>query len=249
MGLLGSSDLTVVIPARNAELTVVETISSIIADHESPPTVIVVDDRSTDATAAVAVAAGATVLASLRPGPGAARNTGVAQVETELLAFCDADDWWTPHRLTEHLEALGDPELDLVLGRTQYHVVGAAGTDLLVGHHFDSDDQTAVLPSFGAATMRCAAFHRAGPIDESLSNYEDYEWFYRARDMGLTMTTADGIAQCRRVTGFTTSRLNPPSPGDLLRVMQRSIRRRRSLGLSRDAAPISDLGRLNGNGH
>ncbi|ADP79073.1 glycosyl transferase family 2 [Pseudofrankia inefficax] len=54
--------------------------------------VIVVDDGSTDATGAVAAAAGARVLRHERPrGPAAARLTGAAAATTPLVLFCDAD--------------------------------------------------------------------------------------------------------------------------------------------------------------
>jgi glycosyltransferase involved in cell wall biosynthesis len=248
-----AADLTVVIPAHDAATTIAEAIESIIVDHDPAPTVIVVDDRSTDATADIAARCGATMVTAEGTGPGAARNTGVRHVETGLLAFCDADDWWHDVRITEHLGVLADTTIDLVLGRTQYHVDavtesaasderGGAG-NLLAGQHFDTDDQTVVIPHFGAATLRTEAFHRVGWIDETLSNYEDYEWFYRARDLGLSMLTSDQIAHRRRITTHSTSRLNPPTPANLMAVMQRSLQRRRALGQSGDLSPISQLGR------
>src|SRR5262249_37053077 len=58
-----------------------------------PVEVIVVDDgSSTDATAQVARARGATVLATpLRLGPGGARNAGVAAASGEIVVFVDSD--------------------------------------------------------------------------------------------------------------------------------------------------------------
>jgi glycosyltransferase involved in cell wall biosynthesis len=242
-----ASDLTVVIPAHNAAMTLANAVASIVAEHDPAPTVIVVDDRSADATSDVAASCGAIVLVASGTGPGAARNTGVRRVETEFLAFCDADDRWHENRLAEHLDVLTDPTIDLVLGRTRYHLDSAdedgTGVDLLAGHHFDSDDRSVVLPHFGAVTLRTAAFHRIGWIDENLVNYEDYEWFYRARDLGISMVNSDRIAHHRHVTASSSSRVNPPTPTDLIAVMQRSLLRRRELGITGAVAPISDLGR------
>jgi GT2 family glycosyltransferase len=54
--------------------------------------IIVVDDGSTDAGAAIAAAAGVTVLESGgRLGPGGARNVGAATASGEILWFVDAD--------------------------------------------------------------------------------------------------------------------------------------------------------------
>lgn len=241
-----ADDLTVVIPAHNAEATLAEAIRSVVSTHRPAPTVIVVDDRSTDRTAEVAAAAGATVVSAIGTGPGAARNTGVRLVGTKLLAFCDADDQWHDGRLDEHLSCLADPAIDLVLGRTRYRVDEAdpdIAVGLLAGHRFERDDATAVIPHFGAVTMRTEVFGRVGPIDESLDNFEDYEWCYRARDLGVAMLTSDRVAQIRRITATSTSRLNQPTPADLLAVIHRSVRRRRLLGLPAEAPSISTLGR------
>jgi mycofactocin system glycosyltransferase len=85
-----SSQLTVttVIPTRNGA----SRIGALVAELAPAGTVIVVDDGSTDSSADVAAAAGAIVLPNLDlPGPAAARNTGLAKVETELVVFLDDD--------------------------------------------------------------------------------------------------------------------------------------------------------------
>ena len=52
---------------------------------------IVVDNGSTDPTAAVAVAHGARVIKEPKPNRGRARNAGARATDSELLAFLDAD--------------------------------------------------------------------------------------------------------------------------------------------------------------
>ncbi|MCA8958263.1 MAG: glycosyltransferase, partial [Planctomycetes bacterium] len=58
--------------------------------------VLVVDDGSTDSTAAVAEEFGPPVLVVKQSngGASAARNTGVARADTEWIAFLDSDDYW-----------------------------------------------------------------------------------------------------------------------------------------------------------
>ncbi|WP_214110743.1 glycosyltransferase family 2 protein [Acrocarpospora catenulata] len=46
----------------------------------------------------------------LTPGLPGARNTGIAALGTDLVAFCDDDDLWLPGKLAAQLEALGDAE-------------------------------------------------------------------------------------------------------------------------------------------
>jgi glycosyltransferase involved in cell wall biosynthesis len=41
-------------------------------------------------------------------GPGAARNDGIAELDTEWVAFCDADDEWLPGKLAAQARVEGD---------------------------------------------------------------------------------------------------------------------------------------------
>src|SRR3954451_11730523 len=84
----------VVIPARDEEATVAGVVRAALAARGAGR-VIVVADGSRDRTAAVAAAAGATVVASSAPGaPGSkalALACGVAASTADVLVFFDAD--------------------------------------------------------------------------------------------------------------------------------------------------------------
>jgi GT2 family glycosyltransferase len=77
---------TVIIPARNAGRFLPATLGA-LGDAE----VVVVDNGSTDDTAAVALAHGARVVHEPRPNRGRARNAGVRASDTPLIAFLDAE--------------------------------------------------------------------------------------------------------------------------------------------------------------
>lgn len=77
---------------------------------------IVVDNGSTDGSAEVARAAGATVITEARRGFGAAVAAGVAAAEAPVVAVCDADASLDPAELPRLLALLEDGA-DLVLGR------------------------------------------------------------------------------------------------------------------------------------
>src|SRR5437588_11664976 len=85
---------SVIVPEHKAALTLALTLDALATqDFEGEFEVIVVDDGSTDETAAIAQsAAGATrLLAQPHSGPAVARNRGVEAAEAPVLAFCDAD--------------------------------------------------------------------------------------------------------------------------------------------------------------
>ena len=105
--------ISVVIPAYNAARFLPRCLESVFAQTLKPLEVIVVDDGSTDNTAAVAEELGATVLRRPNGGPGAARNAGIQFASGEWIALLDADDLWAAEKL-ERQAACIRPETVLV---------------------------------------------------------------------------------------------------------------------------------------
>jgi len=107
---------SVIVPAHNAVSTLGRTLEALAAqDLDEPFEVIVVDDGSHDATAALAEDAGVRVVRHAESlGPGPARNSGAEVAKGEALAFTDADCYPTPSWLREALAAL--EHADLVQG-------------------------------------------------------------------------------------------------------------------------------------
>lgn len=92
--------MSVVIPAFNRADLLPQTLLSVFAQTQLPAEVIVVDDASTDGTAAVAESHGARVIRHERnAGEGATRNTGINAARQEWLALLDSDDEWLPNHL------------------------------------------------------------------------------------------------------------------------------------------------------
>ncbi|MFP4011556.1 MAG: glycosyltransferase family 2 protein [Spirochaetaceae bacterium] len=98
-------NVSVVIPAHNAESSLPRAIRSALAQDTPASSIVVVDDASTDRTAAVAEEfedPRLTVVRRRSAGPGgyAARNAGVASTVSQWIAFLDADDEWLPGHLS-----------------------------------------------------------------------------------------------------------------------------------------------------
>ena len=108
--------ITVVIPARNEEECIGEVVAGVLAAAECD--VIVVDNGSTDGTAAVAVGAGARVVSTPRPGYGRACAAGAEDAMAagaELLVFTDGDGSDGPEDVSALLAAI-EAGADLVFG-------------------------------------------------------------------------------------------------------------------------------------
>lgn len=106
-------DVAVIIPALNEE----RSIGLVLAALPRVASVIVVDNGSVDATAAVARAQGAVVVAEPRRGYGGACLAGIAAAaDADVFAFVDADYSDYPEQLEDVLSPIRKGEADLVIG-------------------------------------------------------------------------------------------------------------------------------------
>jgi glycosyltransferase involved in cell wall biosynthesis len=116
--------VSVIIPAYNAAATLPETLAALRSQTWTDWEAIVVDDGSTDQTGEIALQTAdprIRVLRQTNGGQAIARNCGLAAARGSLIAFLDADDWWTPTALADRVAALGDnPAAVLAYSWTDY---------------------------------------------------------------------------------------------------------------------------------
>jgi len=102
--------VAVVIPCYNSATTIEAAVRSALEQSLEVSEVIVVDDGSTDDSAARAGRLGARCLRQARRGPAAARNAGVRATSAEWLAFLDADDRFLPDKIERQLACAGESD-------------------------------------------------------------------------------------------------------------------------------------------
>jgi glycosyltransferase involved in cell wall biosynthesis len=112
--------IAVITPAFNAAPFIADAIRSVLAQTHRDLRLVVVDDGSTDATAAVVTGFADPRLALIwqcNAGVAAARNRGMAAVDGDALLFLDADDWLAPAALATLAATLGGaPEAVAAVG-------------------------------------------------------------------------------------------------------------------------------------
>ena len=100
--------VTVVIPCYNAARFLRQTLESVLNQTHAPLEVLVIDDGSTDESAAIAQSYGPPVRVICQPNQGesVARNRGIEEARGDWIAYLDADDLWLPEKLERQLAAV-----------------------------------------------------------------------------------------------------------------------------------------------
>ncbi len=170
----------VVVPMYNAEHTIAATLDSICRQTHHPLDIVVVDDGSTDGSAAIVAGWRARdnrvrLIHQPNAGVAAARNAGAAATAAPYLAFVDADDLWAPDKVASQLALLEStgPEVGLVY----CWFASIAADDRVVSFGPQALEEGPVLESLLAANwigtgsslmMRRAAFDAVGGFDPGL---------------------------------------------------------------------------------
>lgn len=126
-------EISVVVPSFNRAALLPETLDAILAQSVPPLEVIVVDDGSTDGTAAMLSARYPGLVRVLRienSGDLAARNAGLREASGRLVAWCDSDDVWQPEFLAA-MAALWRTEPRLCAAFTDFTILREGQHDSL----------------------------------------------------------------------------------------------------------------------
>ncbi|MBF2051397.1 MAG: glycosyltransferase [Elainella sp. C42_A2020_010] len=183
--------ISVIIPAYNAERTILETIQSVQQQSFQDFEVIVINDGSTDHTAQVVEAIGddrIKLFSYPNAGLSLARNRGVQQCSGDYIAFLDADDLWTADKLALQHQALQQhPEAGVAYSWTCYmyeknntlefhpcppiRFEGNVYQKLLVGDFIYSGSNV---------LMRREAVETTGGFDPAMPQCADWDYWLRA---------------------------------------------------------------------
>jgi glycosyltransferase involved in cell wall biosynthesis len=227
-----SATVSVIIPVYNGERFLAEALQSVIEQTYTPSEIIVVDDGSTDGTAAVAQAFPVRYLYQANQGPSAARNAGVQRSSGEIIAFLDADDIWMPEKLAKQLAVLDDDErVGLVFCYQRYFF----DTEVVKPAWFRPNGPPEGEPSYWPSSwvMRRSAWEKIGPLRPDFRNGEDLDWLSRANDAGLTSVTLTDVLLKKRIhANQLTADLAMIKQG-LFASLRQSVRRKRAASQDR----------------
>jgi len=181
--------VSVVITTYNYEQFVAAAIESVLRQTVRPDEIVVVDDGSTDGTAAVVAryaGRGVRYIRQANAGAGAARNRGIRETRGDLIAFLDADDRWLPDKLARQLAHLRRyPAAGLVTGG-EWQVFGAGRPPVRVRRRpapaarlYPRILIENLIGNPSLTLVRRACFAGVGGFDETLPLGQDWEMWIR----------------------------------------------------------------------
>lgn len=148
--------IAVIIPCRNEEATIAETVQS-FASVLPMAQIYVCDNASIDQSAAKARAAGATVISEPRPGKGEAVRRLFSDVEADVYLMVDGDATYHAASAPRLVERLVEGGLDMVIGNR----LNADGAELFrAGHEFGNRMFSSIAKLFFDS-----------PVEDLLSGY------------------------------------------------------------------------------
>ncbi|MBD0300672.1 MAG: glycosyltransferase [Tolypothrix sp. T3-bin4] len=116
--------ISVIIPVYNGEITIQETIESVLNQTFTDFELIVIDDGSQDSTLQIVSTIQdprIKVFSQPNAGVSTSRNRGLSHATGEFISFIDADDLWTPDKLETQLKALQEnPKAAVAYSWTDY---------------------------------------------------------------------------------------------------------------------------------
>jgi glycosyltransferase involved in cell wall biosynthesis len=228
--------ISVIMPAYNAAPYVGEAIDSVLSQDYEPIELIVADDGSDDGTGEI-VKSYSAVRYFFQPnaGNGAARNRAIREARGDFFAFVDADDRFTPGKLTLQKEALdADPTLDMVFGMVRE----------FMSPELDEAVRRSIRPpapepmpwlSPNVMLIRRAAFERVGLFSDSLRVAVTVDWSARASEAGLRHTVLPQIVLERRLHDQNNGLRERDSRSQYLQVLRAAMERRRAMPRSEKA--------------
>ncbi len=195
--------ISVILPAFDAAETIASQIAAICQQSCTLQfELIVVDDSSSDHTAAIAARAAAEqgrkalIISNLtRKGPNESRNIGVRASSGQFLLFCDADDVVAQGWMETLYQGLAAADLtggcldeELLNGEMKTHARSPASP--VKG--FDQPLNGLPRPSFANAACHRACWEKLGGADPTYFRNTDTEFFWRAQLAGYKLVQSPG---------------------------------------------------------
>lgn len=183
--------ISVIIPHLNQPDYLKRCLTSLAAGQRQPHEIIVVDNGSTELPQAVcAPYPNLRLLSEPIPGPGPARNAGIAASSGDILAFIDADCLADPVWLAAAAREMADPAAQILGGDVRIalkdpkHLSALEAYESIFAYRMDRYIAREGFTGTGNLVIRSEVYEAVGPF-AGIDVAEDRDWGRRASAKGF----------------------------------------------------------------
>lgn len=221
---------SVIVPVFNGEKYIGEALSSVFADPFDSYEVIVVDDGSTDNTAAIAKSfPGIRYYYQPNQGVAVAVNNGIGKARGKYLTFLGSDDVWMPGRFARSFEVLESrPDLQVIMGQLiMFLEEGYIRPKNIPEEWLEKQMDSA---GTGVMTARHAVFKQVGLFNPSYRTGSDTEWLLRAKEMRIDIENVPILFIRRRLHGNNISTTGTKqAKANVFNMIRESVNRKKKM--------------------
>jgi glycosyltransferase involved in cell wall biosynthesis len=216
--------ISVIIPCRNGANYLPDAVAGIHRQNMLVE-IIVIDDGSTDTTAAVAKNLGCAVSSISHSGLSTARNVGLKLARGDFILFHDHDDVMRDGALQRLYEELEQNDiLDIVMGQAMD----------FISEELDDADKKVLAPRpepyfgllSGAVLIRKQVFAKVQAFTDDLVTGQTMDFLLRAENAGIQVGKAYFIAVDRRLHNSNMGRmLQKQEKSDYASILRMKLKR------------------------
>lgn len=249
---MSESTVSIVVPAYNSEKYIKDTLLSILDQSFQDIEIIVVDDASTDDTAKVVNAFNSNKIIYIRlpenhGGPSKPRNVGINNANGKYIAFFDSDDLMLPRSIESAVSMLElFPSVGMIFTDAQkfdnktgddyeerflkyYDHFNSIKTNIFDSSFYIIDKKQAFNCLFYenfiltcGVTVRREIFEKVGFFDESLTNADDWDMWFRVSQF-YNLGYLDRVSFKYRIRGNSISDRGAKNSNNKIRVLHKRL--------------------------
>jgi glycosyltransferase involved in cell wall biosynthesis len=195
--------VTIIVPCYNGEAFLEEAIRSALTQSYAAVEVLVIDDGSTDNSAAIARRFPVRLVQQENRGLSGARNRGVRESTGSYIVFLDADDRLLPEAIEHGLQALeARPDCAMAVGDHVFissdgSSLGKSGKTGSAGSPYEKLLKSNFIEMISSVLFRRSIFDQVGGFKSALRVAEDYDLYLRIARMWPVCHHAVVVAEYR----------------------------------------------------
>lgn len=197
----GNRTVSIVMPAYNAELTIVESIESVLRQTYQDWELIVVDDKSADGTVDLVKSyvnrdeRVHLITSPVNGGVVKSRNAAIDKAKGRYIAFLDSDDYWVEDKLGLQIQLLVNSEA--CCSHSSYYRFSSDGIESLVGCLTEVSLQDMLMSNKIANLTGIYDVSKVGKVYQKDIGHEDYLMWLNILNSGFSIGVEKPLAYYR----------------------------------------------------